>query len=292
MRVVEEALAAEVRPRCHLEDVTRADIDGFVVPFVSKLKDLSRSLPKDMKVKIRLCDTMGFGITHPGAALPRSIPKLIHRMTAHAGVPPELLEWHGHNDFHKVHVNAVAGWLYGLNAVNTALMGIGERTGNPPLEGALFEYVQLKGDTNGADLRVVTEIAEYFEHEMGIGIPARHPFVGKDFNVTRAGIHADGLRRDERIYNIFDTGRILGRPPRVAITDKSGVDGVVMWVNNYLGLEGDDRVTKIKVHKIARWVLDQYEVECRSSAITDEELADQVRTHLPDLHAKRAKKKP
>jgi isopropylmalate/homocitrate/citramalate synthase len=292
MRVVEEALAAEVRPRCHLEDVTRADIDGFVVPFVSKLMDLSRSLPKDMKVKIRLCDTMGFGITHPGAALPRSIPKLIHRMTAHAGVPPELLEWHGHNDFHKVHVNAVAGWLYGLNAVNTALMGIGERTGNPPLEGALFEYVQLKGDTNGADLRVVTEIAEYFEHEMGIGIPARHPFVGKDFNVTRAGIHADGLRRDERIYNIFDTGRILGRPPRVAITDKSGVDGVVMWVNNYLGLEGDDRVTKIKVHKIARWVLDQYEVECRSSAITDEELADQVRTHLPDLHAKRAKKKP
>jgi hypothetical protein len=38
----------------------------------------------------------------------------------------------------------------------------------------------------------------------------------------------------------------------------------------------------MKVHKIARWVLDQYEVEGRMSAITDEELEEQVRTHLPN----------
>ena len=287
VRVVEEALAAGIRPRCHLEDVTRADIDGFVVPFVSKLMDLSRSLPPDQKIKVRLCDTMGFGVAYPGVALPRSIPKLIHRMTHDAGVPPELLEWHGHNDFHKVHVNAVTGWLYGLNAVNTTMLGIGERCGNPPLEGALIEYVQLKGDTNGADLRVITEIGEYFAKTMGLEVPARLPFVGRDFNVTRAGIHADGLRRDERIYNIFDTTRILGRPPRVAITDKSGVDGVVLWVNTFLGLEGDERVTKIKVHKIARWVLDEYEVHLRTTTITDQELAEQVKLHLPDHYARR-----
>jgi len=287
LKVVEQAVAAGIRPRCHLEDVTRADIDGFVLPFVSRLMELSESLPEHLRVKIRLCDTMGFGVTYPGAALPRSIPKLIYRMTHDAGVPPECLEWHGHNDFHKVHVNAVTGWLYGLNAVNAALMGIGERTGNPPLEGALFEYVQLKGTTNGADLRMITDIADFFSKEMHIEIPPRHPFVGRDFNVTRAGIHADGLRRDERIYNIFDTARILGRPPRVAITDKSGVDGIVLWVNNFLGLEGDERLKKVNVHKIARWVMDQYEIEYRTSAITDDELAEQVRIHLPDHHSRR-----
>ena len=278
--VVEAAIESGVRPRCHLEDVTRADIDGFVVPFVQKLMTLSESLPEEMKVKIRLCDTMGYGITYPGTCLPRSIPKLIHRMMHDAGVPAERLEWHGHNDFHKVHINAGSAWVYGLNAVNTSLLGYGERTGNPPLEGALIEYVGLKGDLNGVNLPVITEIADYFRNEIGAVIPPNYPFVGEDCTTTRAGIHADGLRRDERIYNIFDTTTLLNRPPEVAITDKSGVDGIALWVNNYLGLKGDDRLSKIKVHKIARWVLDQYEKEGRITAISNDELAEQVKLHL------------
>ena len=289
LRVVQEAIQHGVRPRCHLEDVTRADIDGFVVPFVRKLMEISESVPEELRVKIRLCDTMGFGISYPGAALPRSIPKLLLRMTRDAGCPPHRLEWHGHNDFHKVHINAVTNWLYGADAVNTSLFGFGERTGNPPLEGALIEYAGLKGDTHGANLALITEIAEYFRTVIGAHIPPNYPFVGSEFNVTRAGIHADGLRRDERIYNIFDTGRILNRPPEVAITDKSGVDGVVLWVNKFLGLEGDDRLTKIQVHKIARWVNDQYEVERRSSAVTREEMEEQVRLHLPQHYALRRK---
>jgi hypothetical protein len=73
----------------------------------------------------------------------------------------------------------------------------------------------------------------------------------------------------------------------VAITDKSGADGITLWVNTFLGLEGDARLSKIKIHKIARWVLDQYEVHKRTSAITDDELEAQVKLHLPDDYAKR-----
>lgn len=287
LAVVKEALANGVRPRCHLEDVTRADIDGFVVPFVQELMRISETLPREMRVKIRLCDTMGYGITYPGASLPRSIPKLILRMARDAGVAPELLEWHGHNDFHKVHINAATTWLYGCDAVNGSLMGFGERTGNPPLEGALIEYAGLKGSTDGADLSVMTEIADYFRREVGASIPANYPFVGTEFNVTRAGIHADGLRRDERIYNIFDTEALLKRPPEVAITDKSGVDGVVLWVNRFLGLKGEHRLTKMQVHKIGRWVMDQYEVAGRTTAVSHEEMAEQVKLHLPELYRKR-----
>ena len=284
--VVDAAFEAGVRPRCHLEDLTRADIDGFVLPFVERLMEMSSQVPDEQSVKIRLCDTMGFGLSYPGVELPRSIPKLVYKLNQELGVPADRLEWHDHNDFHKVHVNGASAWLYGCDAVNTTLFGFGERTGNPPLEGAVIEYISLKGDLCGIDTTMIGELAEYMRAELRLPIPDNFPFVGRNFNTTRAGIHAGGLRQDERIYNIFDTEKLLGRPPRVAITDKSGVDGVAIWVNDYFGLKGADRISKIKVHKIARWVMDQYEVEKRLTAISDEELETQVSLLMPDLWAR------
>lgn len=283
--VVEAAFEAGVRPRCHLEDLTRADIEGFVLPFVERLMRMSEQVPKELSVKIRLCDTMGFGITYPGAELPRSIPKLIYKLNQECGVPGSQLEWHGHNDFHKVHINGATAWLYGCDAVNTTLFGVGERTGNPPLEGAVIEYISLKGGLCGIDTTIITELAKYLT-SIGMSIPENYPFAGKHFNTTRAGIHAGGLRQDEQIYNIFDTTTLLGRPPRVAITDKSGVDGIAIWVNEYFGLTGEDRISKIKVHKVAQWVMDQYEVEGRLSTITDEELEVKVKELMPDYYEK------
>lgn len=283
--VVDAAFEAGVRPRCHLEDVTRADIEGFVLPFVKRLMEMSEQVPEELGVKIRLCDTMGFGISYPGAELPRSIPKLIYKLNREIGVPSDRLEWHGHNDFHKVHANAGTAWLYGCGAVNTTLFGFGERTGNPPLEAAVMEYIALKGDTCGMDTLVITQLADYMR-SIGLPIPDNYPFAGRAFNTTRAGIHASGLRQDERIYNIFDTQKLLGRPPRVAITDKSGADGVAHWVNEFFGLKGDERINKIKVHKLARWVIDQYDVEGRLTAISDQELEAKAKEFFPDYWVK------
>jgi len=279
--VVDASLEAGVRPRCHLEDVTRADIEGFVLPFVDRLMRMSEQVPEELSVKIRLCDTMGFGVGFPGVELPRSIPKLVYKLNQECGVPGKQLEWHGHNDFHKVHVNGIAAWLYGCDAVNATLFGFGERTGNPPLEGALIEYIALKGDLCGIRTEAITELADYMR-SIGLPIPDHYPLVGKAFNTTRAGIHAGGLRQNERIYNIFDTTKLLGRPPRVALTDKSGADGVAHWVNEYFGLKGDDRISMIKCHKVARWVRDQYEVHGRMTAISDEELEEKVKELMPE----------
>jgi isopropylmalate/homocitrate/citramalate synthase len=283
--VVDAAFEAGVRPRCHLEDVTRADIDGFVLPFVDRLMEMSEQVPEELTAKIRLCDTMGFGVSYPGAELPRSISKLIYKLNRECGVPSDRLEWHGHNDFHKVHVNAATAWLYGCDFINTTLFGFGERTGNPPMEGAIFEYIALKGDLCGINTMAITELAEYMR-SIGLPIPDNYPFAGRAFNTTRAGIHAGGLRQDEQIYNIFDTTKLLGRPPRVAITDKSGADGVAHWINEFFGLKGDDRINKIRVHKLARWVIDQYDVEGRLTAISDQELEAKAKEFYPDYWEK------
>jgi len=282
LAIVNAALDAGLSIRCHLEDATRADFYGFVAPFVSKLMELSAQ--SKIPVKIRVCDTLGFGVPFPGVALPRSVPKLIQGLRKECGVPPEQLEWHGHNDFHKVLANATAAWLYGCMYANGTILGYGERTGNPPLEGLVMDYVALKGSTNGMDLSVITEIAEYFEREIGYRIPANYPLVGRDFNVTRAGIHADGLLKDEEIYNVFDTARILRRPPRVAVDKTSGAAGIAWWINAYFSLPRDRQVEKRspEVAEIAKWVDAQYD-DGRTTSISDEEMAAQARRHLPRL---------
>ncbi|MBN2439948.1 MAG: histone-lysine N-methyltransferase, partial [Spirochaetales bacterium] len=216
-----------------------------------------------------------------------SIPKIIWRLREECGISADRLEWHGHNDFHKVLSNGCLAWIYGLNALNTTLFGFGERTGNPPLEGALIELISLKGNLMGINLSVITEMAEYFKQEIGAEIPDNYPFAGNNFNTTRAGIHAGGLRKNEEIYNIFNTTDLLGRPPKIAITDKSGTDGIVLWINNFLMLKGKEKITAVKAAKIQRWVMDQYEKKGRLTAISDKELEAQVKIHFPDLYRNR-----
>jgi isopropylmalate/homocitrate/citramalate synthase len=283
--VVAAAFEAGVRPRCHLEDLTRADFDGFILPFVERLMRMSEQVPEELSVKIRMCDTMGFGIHYPGAELPRSVPKIVYKLNQECGVPSHRLEWHGHNDFHRVLANGTTAWLYGCDALNCTLFGFGERTGNPPLEGALIEYISLKHDLCGIRTEVISEIADYMR-SIHFPIADNYPLAGRNFNCTSAGIHAGGLRQDERIYNIFDTAKLLGRPPRVNLTDKTGADGVVHWINEYFGLKGDDRINKIKCHKVARWLMDQYEVHGRLTAISDTELEEKVRELMPEYWEK------
>lgn len=287
LRVAELFIENGIRPRCHLEDVTRSDIDGFVIPYVQRLSKATENIPDKLKVKIRLCDTLGFGISYPGADLPRSIPKLIYKIINECGIPSNRLEWHGHNDFHKVHINGGTAWIYGCDAVNTTLAGFGERTGNPPLEGAVIEYIGLKWCQNGIDTRYITEIADYLSKDVGIPIPLNYPLIGNNFNKTRAGIHAESLLKDERVYSIFNTKKLLNKTPQISITDKSGVDGVALWVNEFLGLSGENRINKAKIVRIARWVNDQYEVYGRDTGISDEELEEQVKIHLPQFYKKR-----
>ncbi len=274
--IVKAALDMGIVPRCHFEDITRADYYGFVLPFAEKLMDLSRE--SGIPIKIRACDTMGYGVSYPGAALPRSVAGIIYGLNHYAQVPSEQLEWHGHNDFYKVVNNAGTAWLYGCSSINCSLLGIGERTGNCPLEAMAIEYQALRGETGGMDLTAITEIAEYMEREIGIEISPRQPFVGRHFNVTRAGIHADGLLKDEEIYNIFDTSTILNRPALVAVDSHSGLAGVAHWMNSYFGLLGEHMLDKQDPLVAAvKAQIDTLYAAGRNTVMGDEELEIMVR---------------
>ena len=275
LSAVSLAFEAGVMPRCHLEDITRADFYGFVVPFVNELMKMSQDA--GIPVKIRACDTMGLGVPFTEVALPRSVPGIIYGLKHYSDVPSEMLEWHGHNDFYKAVSNASTAWLYGACAVNCSLLGIGERTGNIPLEAMVMEYASLRGSLDGMDATVITEIADYFKNQMGYDIPPMTPFVGRYFNVTRAGIHADGLLKDEEIYNIFNTDKILNKRPSVVISETSGLAGIAYWINENYNLLGDEAIDKRDplVVSLKEWISAQYE-NGRQTSLSTNELEAQI----------------
>lgn len=269
--IIKKALDVGIIPRCHFEDITRADFYGFVVPFATELRKLM--IESKMPIKIRCCDTLGYGISFPGVSLPRSVPGIIYGLKQYAEIPSAYLEWHGHNDFYKAVINATTAWLYGASSVNCSLLGIGERTGNCPLEAMAIEYSSLRGNTGGMDLSVITEIAEYYEKELNYEIPPFTPFVGKNFNTTRAGIHADGLLKDEEIYNIFDTQSILKKAPTVSVDAHSGLAGIAFWLNSYFQLKDEDVLDKKSdIVKKLKLRVDYEYAQGRVSSLSDDEI--------------------
>jgi isopropylmalate/homocitrate/citramalate synthase len=186
-----------------------------------------------------------------------------------------MLEWHGHNDFYKAVTNATTAWLFGASAVNCSLLGIGERTGNVPLEAMVIEYASIRGTFDGMHPEVITEIAQYYKEKLGYNIPPMTPFIGENFNVTRAGIHADGMMKDAEIYNIFDTEKVLGVPASVSISKTSGTAGIAYWINQHYKLPAsecvtkrDEIVVKMKEH------IDALYAEGRVTLMTDAELEE------------------
>ena len=273
LSVVRDAIEAGVRPRCHLEDITRADFYGFVVPFVNALTELSEEA--GIPVKIRMCDTMGYGIPYSEVALPRSVPGIVYGLHHYANVPSEMLEWHGHNDFYKAVTNATTAWLFGASAVNCSLLGIGERTGNVPLEAMVIEYASIRGTFDGMRPEVITEIARYYKENLGYNIPPMTPFIGENFNVTRAGIHADGMMKDAEIYNIFDTESVLGVPASVSVSKTSGTAGIAYWINHHYKLSASECVTKRdEIVVKMKEAIDELYAEGRITIMTDPELED------------------
>ena len=155
-------------------------------------------------------------------------------------------------------------------------------TGNVPLEAMVFEYASLRGSMDGMDPTVITEIAEFFKKDIGYDIPVMTPFVGRNFNVTRAGIHADGLLKDAEIYTIFDTNKILNRPATVEISKTSGLAGIAYWINQNYRLEEDKALSKNDPLVIAlkQWVDAEYENE-RQTVMSHKELEEKIAELAP-----------
>ncbi|MEM9158460.1 MAG: pyruvate carboxyltransferase [Verrucomicrobiota bacterium] len=228
LKAVRAALELGIRPRLHLEDATRADPE-FLKQFANEVLNITQDAPSRLQVKVRLCDTMGLGLPFPEIAAPRGIPQLV-KLFRTQGFHSEQLEFHPHNDTGLIVANSLSAILAGVSAINGTCLGKGERTGNAPLEQIALHLCGMnKFDTNSIDFTQLGKLAALYE-SIGSPISPQHPLFGKDAHRTRAGIHADGLNKNWRMYAPFDVPKILGRPLEISLTKDSGLAGIQFMI--------------------------------------------------------------
>ena len=281
LEVAEKALSNGITVKASLEDITRADIFGVVIPFIKKLMELSEKYR--VPVKIKLPDTLGLGLPFPEVPLPRGIPALVQAIRKATGLPQEYIEFHGHNDFGLVVANHIAAWMYGAAASNCTLLGIGERAGNCPLEIMAIHYASIKGH-GSINLKALSRIPELFE-KMGLKILDHYPIVGRNAFRTKAGIHADGLLKNPEVYLPFDPMKVLGIPYSVAITPYSGRAAIVIWLRNYLGY---DHISKDDPRVVAIYneIIELFNRSGRTEPLSNEEMFEIVKKYFPEVESK------
>jgi isopropylmalate/homocitrate/citramalate synthase len=239
-----------ITPRVHLEDTTRADIHGWVVPFMQTVLEATEG-----KARFRICDTIGWGVPDPYASLPYGIPRLISTLYRETGAE---LEFHGHNDFGVATANSLAAWRFGCRKVNVAFAGLGERTGNTSLEQMVATLIRFYGDP-GFDLSVLPEMASLIGEHL-TPIPQNAPIIGEVFT-TQAGIHQAGVARQEDapgglIYLAYDPA-LVGRNEveRSMVGAMSGSEGIVALLNQ----EAERRGVEIRFTTTSRVVKEIYD---------------------------------
>ncbi|MFH1559954.1 MAG: 2-isopropylmalate synthase [Chloroflexota bacterium] len=241
-----------IRPRVHLEEATKADIYGFVIPFIQRVLKETEGW-----AKIRLCDTMGWGSPDPHAPLPMGVPRLISTLVQETGAE---LEFHGHNDFGLATANSLAAYSYGCKRVNVAFGGLGERTGNTSLEQVLANYIRIYGDP-GFRLEVLSQIRDLLVQEV-CPIPLKQPIIGDVF-VTQAGIHQSGVRRQEDaegglIYLPFDARMVGDESGELnRIGSLSGMDGIVAVLNRQPEVETGKQGRYTLTSRVVKYIYDR-----------------------------------
>lgn len=232
LQPVRTAFENGIRPRLHLEDCTRADIYGWVIPFMQMALKATNGT-----ARFRICDTIGWGSPDPHAALPWGIPRLIATLKKETGAE---LEFHGHNDFGLATANAMAAWTYGCAKVNVTIAGLGERTGNTALEQVVAAHIRMYGDP-GFDLTALAAMRDLITREV-VPVNTNSPIIGDVFT-TQAGIHQSGVSRQQDapgglIYLPFAAdlfGRETSELSRVGAL--SGAEGIVSALNRQVLLE-------------------------------------------------------
>ncbi|MEW6410667.1 MAG: homocitrate synthase [Nitrospirota bacterium] len=218
------------------EDASRTELDRLI-EFASVGKEHGAD-------RFRYCDTLG-------ADDPLTIYTRIRTIAEKSGIP---IEMHCHNDLGMAEATSAAGALGAIDGgmdtyINTTVNGYGERAGNCDLVSIILAFKYSSGFKDRMlldehiDLKKAWKISRYASYTFGIPIPITHPGIGANAFAHESGIHADGMLKDRRNYELYEPEDVGRGEPELLET------GRIITTGAYGGIKGFRHVyEKLGVH--------------------------------------------
>jgi len=229
------------------EDAVKlARAEGLEVMFVTE--DTTRARPDVLREvytvaiasgarRICLADTVGHATPWGVHALVR----FARGVVADTGADVKI-DYHGHRDRGLSVMNSIAAIAEGADRVHGCGLGIGERSGNTPME-LLLVNLKLLGWLD-SDLHGLPTYSDAVSRGTQTPIPRNMPVVGKDAFETSTGVHAGAMLKAMRIGDTWLADRVysgvpaaeLGREQSITVGPMSGQANAVAWLTKR-GLE-------------------------------------------------------
>jgi homocitrate synthase NifV len=196
------------------EDASRTDL-GFLCEYAAAAKAEGAD-------RLRFCDTIG--IMEPFRTY-----TVVKELVETTGLEVEM---HTHNDFGMAVANALAGLHAGASWVNVTVGGLGERAGNAALEEVVMALKYVEDLDMPIDTKRFREIGEYVMHAAGRTIPVWKSVIGTNMFAHESGIHADGVIKNPKTYEIFSPDEV-GLQRQIVIGKHSGSKAILLKFQEY-----------------------------------------------------------
>ena len=225
-------------------DSTRADITEFL--------DLIQTIERDGHMdRLALVDT--FGVLSPAAAsfMVRKVRERIEKP----------LETHFHMDFGLGVANTVNAVLEGADTVQVSVTGVGERSGNVPLEETVLALEMLHGVKTGIDCSKLYGLSKLVRELAGVPVAHNRSVVGDRIFKVESGIITTWVKNvgSENLLEAFPfRPEFVGQTgPEIVLGKGSGLDSVLIWLDRCgLGPATDEQtaeiLTRVKLASLER----------------------------------------
>ncbi|MCL2024684.1 MAG: homocitrate synthase [Coriobacteriia bacterium] len=196
------------------EDASRTEL-GFLLEFAAAAKAEGAD-------RLRFCDTIG--IMEPFRCY-----SIVKHLIEETGLEVEM---HTHNDFGMAVANALAGLHAGATWINVTVGGLGERAGNAALEEVVMALKYLEGVDLDIDTKRFREVADYVMQAAGRTVSAWKPIVGSNMFAHESGIHADGVIKNPKTYEVFSPDEV-GLERQIVVGKHSGSKTIEMKLTEF-----------------------------------------------------------
>jgi len=226
-RLTEEAVTFAVREGLAVmyvtEDTTRAD--------PSSLRALMTTALRSGATRLCVADTVGYATPAGARAVVRYVKGVVAELGSDAGI-----DWHGHNDRGFGVAAALAALDAGATRLHGSALGIGERSGNTPMDLLLVNLVMM--GRFDRDLTGLPAYCEAVARACEMPIPVNYPVVGADAFRTATGVHAAAVLKAFRKHDptLMDAvyaavpASLVGREQEIDVGPLSGRSNVVFWL--------------------------------------------------------------